>query len=158
MQPLKTLLAATALAATPAAAMADDHNKNSDMSAESAMNAPGDITTIIVYETGDYNPSYLASAWLGESVYNMNGEELGDVTDLVINGNNELAGAVLSVGGLWDIGDTDVIVPVSQFNITRMEDEEPRLRIDYTEDQLLNMAEAHDGDRDYGMLDTGDDD
>lgn len=146
MQPLKILLSATALAATPAAAVADDH-KSGDMEREAAeqkASAPAEFDTVMVYEIGTYNPAYLASAWLGESVYNVEGEELGDVTDLVIDGNNRLQGAVLSVGGLWDIGDTDVIVPIGDFMVTQYEDREPKLRIDYTEDQLLATAEAHD--------------
>lgn len=116
-----------------------------------AMSDPSELDTIIIYQVGTYNPAYFASAWLGESVYNMNGEELGDVTDLVVTGDNEVAGAVISVGGLWDIGDTDVIVPIEEFDVTRYEDDHPRLRLDYTEDELLDAAEM---ETDYSQVDT----
>lgn len=105
---------------------------------------PSDIDAIVIYQVGDLNPSYLASAWLGESVYNNNGEELGDVTDLVLDSENGVVAAVLSVGGLWDIGDTDVAVPINEFIVTRYEDSEPRLTLAYTEDELLNASNFGD--------------
>ena len=99
-----------------------------------------EVETVIVYELGDFNPSYLASAWLGESVYNYDGNEVGDVTDLVITSESGVEAAVLSVGGIWDIGDTDVAVPIEDFEVTSHTDNEPRLRVDYSEDELLQAA------------------
>ena len=147
MTNIKTLLTASALALTPAVAMADEPQADQqdttvmEMTREASAQAPDAFDTIVPYEAYTYNPAYLASAWIGESVYGSDTEEIGDVTDLVINSDNEVAGAVVSVGGIWNIGDTEVIVPMSEFEVEQRENSEPYLSLDYTEEQILAMVE-----------------
>jgi sporulation protein YlmC with PRC-barrel domain len=147
MTNIKTLLTVSAFALTPAVAMADEPKVDQqdttamEMTQEASIQAPDAFDTIASYESYKYNPAYLASAWIGESVFGSDTEEIGDVTDLVINSDNEVAGAVVSVGGVWNIGDTEVIVPISEFEVEQRENSEPYLSLNYTEDEILAMVE-----------------
>jgi sporulation protein YlmC with PRC-barrel domain len=155
MKFLTALPAAAALMIAPAA-ISNDHN-GMDHQNDSAMQRNsnsmtwehnGDqanaqevnLDTIVVYSTGDYNPAYLASAWLGESVYDRNNEEIGDVTDLVITKDGGLEAAVINVGGLWGLYADEVAVPIEQFYVTSQDDDEPRLQIAYTESEVEAIA------------------
>ncbi|NBC21306.1 MAG: hypothetical protein GVY06_09750 [Alphaproteobacteria bacterium] len=157
---LKSLLAASLLASAPAAALADDPQSTPTTSSEKqdksdmADNSDGmdaqeaswgdedgaNVDAVMIYTLGDFNPAYLASAWLGESVYNYQGEEIGDVSDLVITAGTGVEAAVVNVGGLWDVGDTDVAIPIDEFDVTSYAEEEPRLRVAYGEKELLEAA------------------
>lgn len=125
---------------------ADNGSANRSMTADSSGTSAGsdkrpqDIDTVIVYTVGDYNPAYLASAWLGESVYNSEGDEVGDVDDLIMTRETGLEAVVLSVGGFWNIASEKVAIPLSDFRVTFNENDSPRLTIPYTEDQLVEMA------------------
>lgn len=47
-------------------------------------------------------------------VYDVTGEEIGDVEDIIIGPDGRIASIVAEVGGLWDIGDTHVSVPYAE--------------------------------------------
>ncbi|MEE2859658.1 MAG: PRC-barrel domain-containing protein [Pseudomonadota bacterium] len=47
-------------------------------------------------------------------VYDVNGEDIGDVEDIIIGPDGRIASIVAEVGGLWDIGDTHVSVPYAE--------------------------------------------
>jgi sporulation protein YlmC with PRC-barrel domain len=47
-------------------------------------------------------------------VYTRNGENVGDVEDLVASQDGKILAVIAEVGGVWDIGDTHVSVPWSE--------------------------------------------
>lgn len=47
-------------------------------------------------------------------VYGVNGEEIGDVEDIIIGPDGRILSIVAEVGGFWDIGDTHISVPYDE--------------------------------------------
>jgi hypothetical protein len=77
---------------------------------------------------------------IGKDVVNINDEEVGTITDLVMDQDQKLVGIVLSVGGFLGIADKWVAIPVDQIDFPT--DEEPaRLRVAVTEEQLQNAPD-----------------
>ncbi len=77
-----------------------------------------------------------ASDLIGKDVKNMNGEDVGSIDDLVIGVNDQVAYAVVSVGGFLGIGDKLVAVPYNKF---RMRGEDV-LVLDATKESLKKEA------------------
>jgi hypothetical protein len=77
---------------------------------------------------------------IGKDVVNINDEEVGTITDLVMDQDQKLVGIVLSVGGFLGIADKWVAIPVDQIDFPT--DEQPaRLRVAVTEEQLKNAPD-----------------
>jgi ribosomal 30S subunit maturation factor RimM len=71
---------------------------------------------------------------LGSTVVNENGEEVGEIQDLVAK--DDAYYAVLSVGGFLGIGEKDVAVPLDEL---KLGEDESYLMSTKTEDQLEEM-------------------
>lgn len=77
---------------------------------------------------------------IGKDVVNVMDEEVGTITDLVMDQEQKLVGVVLSVGGFLGIGDKWVAIPVDQIDFPT--DEQPaRLLVAVTEEQLKNAPD-----------------
>lgn len=50
-------------------------------------------------------------------VYNRKGDEIGELEELVRQGENGKIQAVISVGGFFDIGDKDIVVPLEELSM-----------------------------------------
>ena len=74
---------------------------------------------------------------IGAAVVNENGEEVGEIKDLVIDAN-QVEYAVVSVGGFLGVGEKDVAVPLDQLKLGV---DESYLMSGETEDQLEQMPE-----------------
>jgi len=68
--------------------------------------------------TQQQSGEYLADDVIGASVRNAQNENIGSVTDLVIDRNGQVKSAILSVGGFLGIGDKHVAVPWNQVQLT----------------------------------------
>ena len=77
---------------------------------------------------------------VGKDVVNVKGEKVGTIADLVIDQDQKLVGAVLSVGGFLGIGAKWVAVPVDQIGFPTA-DQPARLLIPVTEEQLKNAPD-----------------
>jgi hypothetical protein len=77
---------------------------------------------------------------IGKDVVNVRDEKVGTIADLVMDQNQKLVGAVLSVGGFLGIGDKWVAIPVDQIAFPS-EDQPARLLIAVTEEQLKNAPD-----------------
>ena len=77
---------------------------------------------------------------IGKDVVNMTDEEVGTISDLVMDQNQKLVGVVLSVGGFLGIGDKWVAIPVDQIEFPTAE-EPARLLAAVTEEQLKNAPD-----------------
>ncbi len=75
---------------------------------------------------------------VGREVRNMNYETIGEIENVVADLEGNMTKVVVSVGGFWDIGDTDVLVPVEKLQMT-----EKRRYIFYngTEEELESFPE-----------------
>jgi hypothetical protein len=77
---------------------------------------------------------------IGKGVVNTTDEEVGTISDLVMDQNQKLVGVVLSVGGFLGIGDKWVAIPVDQIEFPTAE-EPARLLAAVTEEQLKNAPD-----------------
>ena len=119
------LFATTALAAVlalPGAAMAQT---DGDMSpaASGAIDA-GRVISLSEWQYEDlYEQGWSAENFIDEmEVYGENGEEIGDVEDLIVDPQGKLLSVVAEIGGFWDIGDTHVSVPWDQVTVNEARD------------------------------------
>lgn len=104
----KTLLA-TALAAALSNNVLAQNNQNTQMEEKYSSVVRADS------ETG-YRMR--ASDILGMDVQNYNGETIGEVDDLIVTGNEDVAQAIISVGGFLGIGDKLVAVSYQDLQLS----------------------------------------
>ncbi len=120
---LGALMGATAL--TPAAAQ--DMNRDASYAFQ---NEPMAI--------GDWDENAIAGAWeaselIGEAdVYGMDGEELGEVEDIIVGADNRVRSIVIEAGGFWDIGDTHFAIPFDEVEIVGYDE----VRVPLVEDNV----------------------
>lgn len=86
------------------------------------------------YALGDMTADEL----IGKTVVNQNGEDVGEISDIVLNAADKAVLAVLSVGGFLGIGEKDVAVPFDQLEPG---DNEAILMSSATEEDLKSMPE-----------------
>lgn len=101
-----SVLAAIGLMLASAGAQAQGSNKT-------------DATTLAeweaseIYDLGGLRADYI----LGEEVFGPNGEEIGNVENVII-GSGHIVAIIAEVGGFWDIADTHIAVPWKEVQLT----------------------------------------
>ncbi|MBP2234421.1 uncharacterized protein YrrD [Sinorhizobium kostiense] len=99
---------------------------------------------VVVLSEWRYDPLY-ATGWSVDHVFDeatvvgRNGEEIGDVENIVFNKQGEVVALIAEVGGLWDIGDTHVSVP---WNEVELSEDASRITVPVTEETADNYALA----------------
>ena len=88
-----------------------------------------------------YAEGWRAEEFLDSDVYGPDGEEIGEVEDIVVGPDGSILSVVAEVGGFWDIGDTHVSVPWDQVEL--LADAEG-IQIPVTEENV----------EDYGLYDN----
>lgn len=116
-----TLVVAAALLATPAFAQTTTAPQPSAPAATSQ--------TMNQTATGQWRASKL----IGVNVYNQQNEKLGEINELIMSPNGQIAGAVIGVGGFLGMGERDVMVPLNQLR--------------FTNEGTATTGSARDGDR-----------
>jgi hypothetical protein len=79
---------------------------------------------------------FLASNFIGQTVYSANDENIGDINDLVVSKDQGAPTAIIGVGGFLGIGEKDVAVPISEITVTMTENNTMRLKVSMTREQL----------------------
>ncbi len=69
------------------------------------------------YETLYEEGGMTAESLLDTEVFGPDDEEIGSVENVLINDQNQIAAVIAQVGGLWDIGDTHVLVPWDEVDV-----------------------------------------
>lgn len=82
---------------------------------------------------------------IGTDVVGSNGDVIGDITDLVIGPDGNVTHAIIAVGGVLGIGETDVVVPYERAKPTS---QDGMVRVSISEDELKAMPRF-----DYGKTD-----
>jgi sporulation protein YlmC with PRC-barrel domain len=82
-----------------------------------------------------------ASKLIGARVQNAQGEDLGEVEDLLVATDDKVAAAVISIGGVLDVGDRLVTVPFKELRIA-----DGKLYLEVTQEQLATAPEFSSGD------------
>ncbi|HUF56441.1 MAG TPA: PRC-barrel domain-containing protein [Thermohalobaculum sp.] len=121
MRLFTTTTALAAVLALPGAAMAQTDSETG--TATGAIDA-GQIVTLNEWRYDDlYAQGWSAENFIDEmKVYDENGEEIGDVEDLIVDPQGKLLAVIAEVGGLWDIGDTHVSVPWDRVTVNEARD------------------------------------
>lgn len=78
-------------------------------------------TSVVALSSWSYDPLY-AEGWRTEEiwdadVYGPEGEEIGEIENLLLGRDGQILSVVAEVGGLWDIGDTHVNVPWDEVTV-----------------------------------------
>lgn len=109
---IKTTASALALAvATPALAQ-DDTSQSGD----------GATDNVQILSAWNYDTLY-SEGWSVENMFDMttvigqNGEDIGDIENVVFADDGEVLGVIAQVGGFWDLGDTHVFVPWDEIDV-----------------------------------------
>ncbi len=84
----------------------------------------------------------LAEEFIGMKVESPKKENIGKVTDLILDDQNRIVGAVLSVGGFLGIGDKQVAIPFDQL---QMGDNNVILMSQASEEELKSMPAYEEG-------------
>lgn len=97
---------ASATAAAQAQATGDENSNDNGVPAISEWN----------YETLYDEGGMTAENLMDTEVFGPDGEEIGSVENILIS-DREVTAIIAQVGGLWDIGDTHVLVPWDEVNV-----------------------------------------
>ncbi|WP_274423120.1 PRC-barrel domain-containing protein [Chelativorans sp. YIM 93263] len=87
---------------------------------------------------------HLASNLMGEAVYNGTGDEaenIGDVTDMIINDDGNIEAIVVGVGGFLGIGQKEVALEYDVVQWEEQQDGERRIVVETTADALESQPE-----------------
>lgn len=85
----------------------------------------------------------------GMTVVNQQDEEIGDVQSVVRDDDTGDLHVVITVGGLWGMGGTDITLPLADMEL---QDDQLVTRQPYDEDELEESAQEYDEDR-YSEVD-----
>lgn len=84
--------------------------------------APADpMTTGSAPSAAIETKTFLASQFMGQTVFTAGGENIGDVNDLVLNKDGNGMLAIVGVGGFLGIGEKNVAVPVEKITVKKNE-------------------------------------
>lgn len=80
-----------------------------------------------IYNAGGIRAEYMIS----EEVFGPEGEEIGNVENVIINSDGQIVALIAEVGGFWDIADTHIAVPWEEVQLIQ-----DGFRIPVTEDNF----------------------
>ncbi len=140
-----------------------DTDMNADVTADSNAVAPADTAAVdeTMDETApatngkqsamaskplDDNPIYglRADELTDRDVVDANGEDIGDVEDVVIGRGDNTAYAIIEFGGILGIGDKEVAIPLDQ--LTLISEDQVLLKGGITEEQLEQFPDYNEDD------------
>jgi len=125
-------------AATPTT---PDTTKTTDMSKTTTTDTTADTS----------GPGFLASSFMGKTVYTSAKENVGDINDLLVGTNGQVKAAVVGVGGFLGMGEKDVAVPLDKLKMAKDENGMDYLTIQ-TSRAELEAAPAFDRNVVTGQL------
>lgn len=81
--------------------------------------SPDETTTPGIPVTGEEDPARLSNQ-LGYDVWNQNGEQIGEVNDMILDlDNTRISYVIVGTGGFLEIGEKDVLVPWNSLKLER---------------------------------------
>ncbi len=111
--------------ATPPAASSPNNAPSGaiKMPSDTRANAATGTTTTAFIDAQD-REQWLATTLIGTEVRGAADEDLGEVSDVLMDRNGNVVGAVIGVGGFLGIGQKDVAVPFNALELVRNGDDE----------------------------------
>lgn len=88
-----------------------------------------------------YSGKLLATNWLASdamnvSVHNLQKEKIGEVNDLILDGDGRVVAAVVGIGGFLGVGEKDVAITFTAIRMTRDEKGKAVLALDVSKEAL----------------------
>lgn len=98
-------------------------NQQQNQSQQSQQQNQGQQGQVQPLSEWNYDEVYQKGAFLGTGLLETDaigeeGEDIGDITNAVLNEQDKIIAVIAEVGGFWDIGDTHVIVPWEQAELS----------------------------------------
>lgn len=89
------------------------------------------------------NDELMASELEGQTVYGIDGENIGEISSLVLDDNGEISEVIVDVGGFLGLGEKPVALAYDELNIRQDESAMNSIEVstDYTEADLEGMEE-----------------
>jgi sporulation protein YlmC with PRC-barrel domain len=104
------------------------------------MNAPGPVSDI--FYQGSWMPTHWrASDAIGQAVYNKANEKVGDIEDVLIDGDGRVLAAVIGVGGFLGMGEHKVAVTYRSFQMSRDAAGKSKITVDFDKVTLKNAPQ-----------------
>lgn len=104
------------------------------------MSAPGPVNQLF-YE-GSWMPTHWrASEAIGQSVYNKDNEKVGDIEDVLIDGDGRVLAAVIGVGGFLGMGEHKVAVTYQSFQMSRDAAGKSKIMVNFDKTTLKNAPQ-----------------
>jgi sporulation protein YlmC with PRC-barrel domain len=113
-----------------------EHAPGAEVAAQRAR-MTGDQAVIARQERDDF----LADKLIGSSVKNVQDEDIGQISDLLLDRDGNVTGLIVGVGGFLGIGERDVALRWDAVELTTDDDGDPVVRIDLDRDTLENAQE-----------------
>lgn len=85
--------------------------------------------------------TFSASELMGQAVYSADGEDIGQISDLLIDQENRLVGVVIGIGGFLGIGEKPIAVEVERLSRASNQDGAEQLVLNYTRAELEQAPE-----------------
>jgi PRC-barrel domain len=130
------------------AAYADDSNtadSMNDYGSYSSYNANSDAFT------GQIAGGYTAEELIGADIENTNGDTIDEVSDLLIDDNNEVTHVLVDVGGVLGIGTKTVALPIDELTVAQGSSDEPTFVTAMSEDELEALPGYQEQDGMYSV-------
>ena len=84
---------------------------------------------------------WLASNLIGQSVYNAQDENVGDINDLVTDRNGKIVAVLIGSGGFLGLGEKDVAVRFEDLKLARNEDDSIKIVADLNKETLASAPD-----------------
>ncbi len=122
----------------PEAQLPENCKTNMQQPAQTQINqgAAGATGSTAPVQQMDPASSFLASNFIGQTVYSAANENVGEINDLVMDKGKSNVVAIVGVGGFLGIGEKDVAMPLEQITVAKTDGNTMRLTINATRQQL----------------------
>ena len=139
------LMMTTALAQAPATTSPSTNAPAAGSSSSGAMGSATSNPSSAVITQQSPN-QWLASKFMGTDVMGTDNNKIGDVSDVLFDKSGKVDALIVGVGGFLGIGQKDIALPVSAFQVIAANSGQnntssDQLRLSMTKDQLQQQAE-----------------
>lgn len=134
MKSLMIVLSLAMMGAVPALAQTSTTVPKVQAPAASAVKTG---SVVFYSERGDWRASNL----MGLKVMNAAGETIGDINEILIGKNGQVAAVVIGVGGFLGMGERHAAVAFDSVQLSRDKDNKPLARVDVTKELLKSAPE-----------------
>lgn len=97
-----------------------------------------------VFITEQAEKHWLATDYIGDTVYNREDEAIGNIDDLIVEEEGGLVGVVVGVGGFLGIGKKRVGIDLAAIDIQQDEEGKPKLVVDGSKESLMEAPDFTD--------------